>query len=67
MNNKIKKQNREWAEKRTKSSKETRRKKGLPVSDDLGEAPFCVCGCGQKVHKHPEKACWYKYATIIKD
>lgn len=55
------KQSPEYIAKRMASFKETRRKKGLPVSDDLGEPPLCACGCGQKVHKHPEKAHWYKY------
>lgn len=55
------KQSPEYIAKRMASWKETRRKKGLPVSDDLVVAPFCACGCGQKVHKHPEKARWYKY------
>ncbi len=55
------KQTPETITKRMKSWKETRRKKGLPLSDDLGEAPFCACGCGQKVHKHPEQARWYKF------
>lgn len=55
------KQSPEYIAKRMASWKETRRKKGLPVSDDLVDPPLCACGCGQKVHKHPEKMCWYKY------
>ena len=57
------KQSPEYIAKRMASWKETRRKKGLPVSDDLVVAPFCACGCGQKVHKQPEKARWNTYIT----